>query len=290
MSAQLAETIAPGYVLQRGEAPLLLSMPHPGSGLAGLEPRFESAWLARVDCDWWLPQLYAFAGKLGATLLHTTLSRSVIDLNRDPSGASLYPGQATTGLVPTETFDGVPLYREGQMPDGAEIDERRRLYFEPYHALLRAELQRLRARHPRVVLYDCHSIRSRVPRLFDGELPLYNLGSNSGASADAALIDAVRATLQADGRPFVVDGRFKGGWITRHYGRPADGVHALQMELACRGYMDEPSTLTEQDWPTPLDAARAAPTQATLERVLRAALHWAAGPADRDDDRGPGAG
>ena len=264
-----------GIVLQRGDAPLLLSMPHPGTGLAGLEARFVSPERARQDADWWIPQLYDFAAALGATILRATLSRSVIDLNRDPSGASLYPGQTTTALCPTETFDGAPLYRDGQAPDAAEIDARRREYFDPYHATLRAELERLRAAHPRVVLYDCHSIRSRLPRLFDGELPLYNLGTNSGASADAALTAGVEAVLAASGEPHVVNGRFKGGWITRHHGRPAEGVHALQMELAFRGYLHEPPTFGPDTWPAPYDPAVAAPTRRTLAEVLNTALRWA---------------
>lgn len=266
----------PGWLsLQRGDAPLLLSMPHPGTELAGLEPRLVSPWLARQDTDWWLGPLYEFAAGLGATLLRTTISRTVIDLNRDPSGASLYPGQATTGLCPTETFDGEPLYRDGAAPDEAEIAQRRRDHFDPYHAALRCELDRLRARHPKVVLYDCHSIRSVVPRLFDGTLPLYNLGTNGGASADAALTAAVEDVLAASGQTFVVNGRFKGGWITRHYGRPHDGVHALQMELGCRGYMHEPRTRHADNWPSPYDPVRAEPTRTTLTAVLTAALRWA---------------
>jgi N-formylglutamate deformylase len=172
---------------------------------------------------------------LGATMMHTTISRTVIDVNRDPSGASLYPGQATTGLCPTETFDGEPLYREGRNPDSAEIERRRSDWFDPYHASLRSEIARLRAMHPRVVLYDAHSIRSVVPRLFDGSLPLFNIGTNSGASCDPALTEAVEAICRTSGST-AVNGRFKGGWITRHYGRPEDGVHAIQMELAMRGY------------------------------------------------------
>lgn len=268
-------TLPSWLVLQRGDAPLLISLPHPGTGLADLEPRLVSPALARHDTDWWLPQLYEFALAMGATLLRTTLSRTVVDLNRDPSGASLYPGQATTGLCPTETFDGLPLYRDGQAPDAAEIERRRDTWHAPYHAVLRAELARLRARHPKVVLYDGHSIRSRVARLFDGELPLYNLGTNGGASADAELAAQVTQVLADSGQPFVVNGRFKGGWITRHHGRPAEGVHALQMELACRGYMAEPDPLGVDTWPTPYDPARAEPTRRTLHEVLNTALRWA---------------
>ena len=261
-------------IVEPGGAPLVVSIPHAGIELDGREARFARAWLARRDADWHIPQLYNFARSLGATIVRTALSRSLIDVNRDPSGASLYPGQATTELCPTTTFDGEPLYRSGEEPDAAEIAERRRLYFEPYHAALGAEIARLRAAHLRVVLYDAHAIRSRIPRLFDGELPIFNLGTNSAASCDPALRERVVALLEASGAPFVADGRFKGGWITRRYGRPEDGVHALQMELACRAYMAEPERVEASNWPTALDEALAAPTRATLKRVLEAALQW----------------
>jgi formiminoglutamase len=172
----------------------------------------------------------------------------VIDVNRDPSGVSLYPGQATTGLCPTETFDGEPLYHDGMEPDEAEI-ARRRNYFGMYHDALAGEIARLREIHDHVVLYDCHSIRSKIPRLFQGDLPNFNIGTNDGKSCDARITERVAEMCAETGLPYVVNGRFKGGYITRHYGRPEDGVHAIQMELACRGYMDEPETPTPENWP-----------------------------------------
>ncbi len=165
--------------VHRGAAPLLVSLPHTGTAVpSDIEVGLWSPWLARKDADWWIDRLYAFAADLGATTVHTAMSRTVIDVNRDPSGVSLYPGQATTELCPTTSFDGEPLYRAGHEPDAAEIARRRARYFAPYHAALAAELTRLRAMHPRVVLYDCHSIRSRVPRLFDRLLPEFNIGTN----------------------------------------------------------------------------------------------------------------
>jgi formiminoglutamase len=259
--------------IQRGEAPLLVSLPHAGVDLGSFEQRFVSPWLARKDADWRIEQLYDFAAGLGATVLRTTISRSVIDVNRDPSGASLYPGMATTELCPTTTFDGEPLYRN-EPPSTEEIAERRRLYFEPYHDALRREIARLREKHDRIVLYDCHSIRSVIPRLFEGELPAFNLGTNSGASADPALIAAVRDQLAASGQSFVADGRFKGGWITRRYGHPAEGVHALQMELACRAYLREPQTVGPHNWPTPYDPACAAATRGVLHKLFATILAW----------------
>jgi formiminoglutamase len=261
----------------RGDAPLVLSMPHAGTDIpAELEAQLASRRLARRDADWWVDRLYDFGAALGATIIRTALSRTVIDVNRDPSGASLYPGQATTELCPTTTFDGQPLYRDGRGPDASDIAQRRERYFDPYHQALRTEIARLRTKHARVVLYDCHSIRSRIPRLFDGELPNFNIGTNSGRSCARALVEAVATECAATRLSHVIDGRFKGGYITRHYGRPADGVHAVQMELACRGYMHEtPGSVTEEDWPTPYDPAFAAPMRATLMRVLQACLAFA---------------
>lgn len=263
--------------VHRGEAPLVLSFPHTGTDIpAQLEPRLASPWLARKDADWWIDKLYAFAGALGATTVHTSISRTVIDVNRDPSGVSLYPGQATTELCPRTTFDGEPLYKSGHEPDAAEIAARRARYFDPYHAALGAELKRLRDSHAKVALYDCHSIRSLIPRLFDGQLPVLNIGTNSGASCDPALAARIEAICARSSFGHVVNGRFKGGYITRHFGNPAAGIHAVQMELACRGYMHErPGPVAEDDWPAPYDPAYAAPMQAVLTQILQACLDHA---------------
>lgn len=264
--------------IRQGAAPLLVSIPHTGTNLAGLESRLVSPWLGRRDCDWWIDTLYDFAADLGATVVHTAISRTVIDVNRDPSGASLYPGQATTTLCPTETFDGDPLYRAGEEPGPSEVDQRREKYFAPYHAALAAEIARLRGLHGNVVLYDCHSIRSVLPRLFEGMLPVFNLGTNDGRSADPMLQQAVTEILAGTGETFVVNGRFKGGWITRHHGQPANGVHALQMELSNRGYMREPEGKgTPETWPVPFDPEYARPIRATLRKILETAVVWAAG-------------
>jgi N-formylglutamate deformylase len=267
--------IAPWLTIERRDAPLILSIPHAGTDLQHYGPRFASEWLARRDADWHLAELYDFAAAMGATVLRTSLSRSIIDVNRDPSGASLYPGRATTELCPTTSFDGEPLYRSGQAPDADEIGERRRRYFEPYHAALAGEVARLKAQFGRVAVYDAHSIRSRIPRLFDGELPLFNLGTNDGRACSPALRDRVAEVLRASGESSVVDGRFKGGWITRSIGRPEAGVEAVQMELGCRGYMVEPETVGPSNWPSALEPARANPTRRTLKSVLGAILAFA---------------
>jgi formiminoglutamase len=251
----------------RGTAPLIVSVPHAGTVIPDdIAVALVSPMLGVRDADHHVGRLYGFAAALGATIVRTDISRSAIDVNRDPSGASLYPGQATTGLCPTETFDGTPLYDDME-PDAVEIARRTALYFDPYHIALRDEIARLRAIHPRIVLYDAHSIRSHVPRLFDGELPQFNIGTNGGVSCAAALTWAVAA---ACGPSQVIDGRFRGGWITRHYSAPTRGVHAIQMELAMRGYLDEAGA-----WPPAWDEAAAAPMQAVLRQVLAACLTFA---------------
>ncbi len=271
---------APFLTLRQGQAPLLVSIPHTGTDIpAELESRLVSPWLARKDADWWIERLYDFAADLDATILRTTISRTVIDVNRDPSGASLYPGQATTELCPTTTFDGEPLYRDGEALSELDVASRRSRFFAPYHQALAAEIERLRSLHPRVVVYDCHSIRSVIPRLFDGELPLFNIGTNAGASCDPALQRLVEESCAATGFPWVANGRFKGGWITRRYGRPEAGVHAVQMELACRGYMREPiGPVTEATWPTPYDPDYAAPMRTALSALFQSLIAWARSP------------
>ena len=260
--------------VHRGDAPLVIAFPHGGTAFAGRDEQFVSPWRARLDADWWIAELYAFAADMGATLVATDISRAVIDMNRDPSGMSLYPGQATTELCPTTTFDGEPLYRFGE-PDETEITQRLHQYHRPYHEALTEELDRLKSVHGRIVLYDAHSIRSHVPRLFDGELPQFNIGTNDGATCAPELETVVANICAASGKSHVVNGRFKGGWTTRHYGRPETGVHAIQMELAQRGYMTEPETLNEGNWPSPLDPDPA--ILPILRPVIAAALDFAKG-------------
>lgn len=272
-----AESRPAWLTVVRGEAPLITSMPHTGVDIpSSIESKLISPWLARKDADWWIDRLYDFAHSLGATVVRTALSRTVIDVNRDPSGASLYPGQATTELCPTTTFDGETLYQPRAAPQAAEIAERRAAYFEPYHAAIGAEITRLRSRHDRVVVYDCHSIRSRIPRLFQGTLPNFNIGTNNGSTCAPKLTTAVEQVCAATAFTRVTNGRFRGGYTTRHYGRPGEGVHALQMELACRGYMHEPTLqVSASGWPTPYDEKLAAPMRAALRDILKICIEFA---------------
>ena len=264
-------------MLARGETPLVLSLPHTGTRIP--EPyaeRFVSPWLARKDTDWWVEQLYEAATALDITTLRTTISRSVIDVNRDPDGHSLYPDLATTELCPTTTFDGEPLYRGGLEPSADEIRERCARWFVPYHQTLVGEVRRLRRQHARVVLLDAHAIRSEIPRLFDGLLPHCSIGTHGGASCDPALTKAVESLCDASVFSRVTNGRFRGGQITRRYGQPVAGVHALQLELAFRGFLAEvPGPVFAGDWPVPFDAARARPMRALVSSILLAAIAFA---------------
>lgn len=264
--------------VHHGTAPLIVSFPHSGTEIPpDIEPHLTSGWLARKDADHWIDVLYGFARDLGATTIRTAVSRTVIDVNRDPTGASLYPGQYTTTLCPLETFDGQALYRAGREPDAAEIERRRIAYFDPYHAALREQIQRLRTQCGGVVLFDAHSIRSRIPALFAGVLPQFNVGTNGGASCAPQLQAHIERLCERTKLDWVSNGRFRGGWITRHHGAPAENIHAVQMELAMRGYLHEPAIPSESNWPAPLDEDLAANLREPLAAILRACIEFISG-------------
>jgi N-formylglutamate deformylase len=254
------------FELHRGTAPLLISLPHDGEALPPeMLPRLTADARRLPDTDWQVSRLYAFARELGASILRPYHSRYLVDLNRPPDDLSLYPGQNTTGLCPTIQFNGQPVYLEGEAPGADEIAQRVERWWKPYHAALQGELQRLKAQHGRVLLWEGHSIRSAVPYLFEGRLPDFNLGTAAGASCAPARQQRVEAVLAAQrDYTWVANGRFKGGYITRHYGKPDAGIDAVQLELAQCNYLDE----DRFEW----DAARAAPTQALIRRLLEAAL------------------
>lgn len=260
------------FTFSPGRVPLLISMPHAGTyipdAIAGgltLEAR------AVPDTDWHLPRLYDFVDAIGASVLIATHSRYVIDVNRDPHGTPLYPGANNSELCPTTLFSEAALYLPGCEPDKDEIDARRRTVWEVYHRRLADEMQRMRAMHGIALLLDGHSIRSEVPRFFAGRLPDLNLGTSDGASADPELASRLLAVCASHARyTSVLDGRFKGGYITRHYGQPSANMHAVQLEISQRTYMNE-------DAPYTFDEDLAAALRPLLRSFIAAMLAWADG-------------
>ena len=254
------------HSLHQGTSPLFVSLPHDGTALPDDIAARMTAQARRVpDTDWHVSRLYAFAREIGASIIVPKYSRYVVDLNRPPDDTSLYPGQNTTGLCPLMQFSGEPIYLPGQEPSQDEVGARVERYWRPYHKTLRSEIARIKEQHGRVVLWEGHSIRSVVPFLFDGRLPDFNLGTAGSASCSMQLQRRLAGVLEAQsGYSFVVNGRFKGGYITRHYGRPAEAVEAVQLELAQLNYMDEDSFV--------YDESKAAALQTVLRTALRACL------------------
>lgn len=255
------------FTLHRGRVPLLISVPHNGTEIpadiaATLLPRA----LETEDADWHVDRLYAFAHDIGASLIVPRHARYVVDLNRPPENTPMYPGKNNTELCPTRFFSGEPLYREGHAPDDTEVQRRVALYWRPYHEAIAAELARLKAGHGRAFLFDGHSIQAELPWLFEGRLPDLNLGTAEGTSCAPALRERFVQVLAAHrAHTHVVDGRFKGGYITRRYGRPHEGVHAVQMEMCWHCYLREPHTY---------DETRAAQVQPVLRALADAMLTW----------------
>lgn len=228
------------YAFTPGNTPILVSMPHSGEHIPpDILPRLSQRAQTLPDTDWHVPRLYSFVLQQGHSVLQANYSRYVVDLNRPPDNTSLYPGQATTGLCPETLFDGEPLYRDGEVLNETEIAVRRETYWRPYHDKLAQALATIKAKFGYALLYDAHSITSHVPRLFTGQLPDLNLGTASGESCSPAIQQAVFNVIGASDYRAVVNGRFRGGYITRHYGCPENNVHAVQMEIAQRTYMSE---------------------------------------------------
>ena len=249
--------------LNRGNSPLILGFPHTGTFVPDdIRARLNVTGRKQTDTDWHVHELYR--GLLPeATTVRATFHRYCLDANRDPSGASLYPGQNTTGLIPLTDFDNRPLWIEGGEPDETETVERVLRFHAPYHRVLQAEIERVRAKHGIAILYDCHSIRSVCPFLFEGKLPDFNIGTDNGKTCDPLIEQEVGAICAAaDGYTSVVNGRFRGGWTTRHYGRPGDGVHAIQMELA------QATHLKSEALPFDYDVEKAAGLRKVLQQIL----------------------
>ena len=247
----------------RGDGPVILGQPHGGTFVPDdIAARLNDNGLALADTDWHISQLYD--GLLaGASVVRATFHRYVIDANRDPAGQSLYPGQNTTGLCPLTDFDGRPIWREGAEPTPTDIAHRTENFHAPYHATLATEVARVKARHGVAVVYDCHSIRSRIPFLFEGELPALNIGTDNGKTCAASLQNLTYEFAASSPYATVLNGRFRGGWTTRHYGTPATGSHAIQMEIAQSAY------LADERAPWTYSAAKAAKLRPWLADVLR---------------------
>jgi N-formylglutamate deformylase len=259
----------PIFTLRRGNAPLLVSLPHVGRHIPPtLQPLYTERALQVEDTDWHLDEVYAFVRGLGASLIVPRHSRFVIDLNRPPENTPMYAGANNTELCPTRFFTGDPIYREGCAPTPAQVDERRATYWQPYHDALHAELDRQRADHGHAVLFDGHSIKSELPWLFEGRLPDLNLGTAEGRSCAPSMRAALANVLDAQSTfTHVIDGRFKGGHITRHHGRPEGGVHAVQLEMGWSTYMAETP-------PYRVDPARTVRLEPVLRGLLRALIGW----------------
>ena len=255
--------------IQAGSTPLIVNVPHDGREIpADIGARMTAEALALPDTDWHIRDLYAFAADLGATITSARCSRYVVDLNRDPSGKSLYPGADTTEVCPTATFRQEPIYLDGQAPDAPEIQRRLDLYWQTYHAELARVIAETRDRFGAVLLFDAHSIGSVLPRFFEGRLPDFNVGTAEGASADDDLTNRMFNVLDnAPGYTAVLNGRFKGGYITRHYGDPANDIHAVQLEMSQVAYMDE-------DPPFRFRPDRADAVRPVLTEMLQTGLDW----------------
>ena len=257
------------YTYTPGASPLLMSIPHVGEYIpSGIATQLTDAGAHITDTDWHLDRLYNFTDELRLNVLKANYSRYVVDLNRSPNNESLYPGQNVTELVPTSTFAEEPLYAANTQPDDAETRRRRETYWQPYHKKVSGALSEIKDKFGYVVLFDCHSIKSIVPRFFEGTLPDFNLGTSSGDSCAISLRETLTSALSWDNNyTLAVDGRFKGGYITRHYSDPANNIHGFQLELSLATYMnEEPAIIWQEDL--------AEKVRPSLKRMLEAALSW----------------
>ncbi|MEX0299996.1 MAG: N-formylglutamate deformylase [Kordiimonas sp.] len=256
------------FDLTRGESPLIVSFPHSGEDISPYANRMTAAAHKVPDCDWHLPRLYSFLSGTDVTCIKANYARYVIDLNRDSSGKSLYPGQNVTELCPTTTFEEEAVYQNGQAPDEVEVQERVATYWRPYHDALKIEIDRVKAIHGYALLWDAHSIRSHVPRFFEGRLPDLNFGTNNDETCNPTLSETIM-DIVSDQQEYssVLNGRFKGGFITRNYGDPANSVHAVQLELSQVTYMNE-------DYPYGYEATHAEDIASLIKRIIERVKMW----------------
>lgn len=246
------------------KVPILLSVPHCGTEFPQeLKGQYKQHLInAPDDTDWFVNRLYDFAASMGITMIHSTFSRWVIDLNRDPESKPLYTdGRIITALCPSTTFAGESIYNdERKEVDQAEVKRRLGIYYAPYHDQLAKKIFELKNKFGKVLLWECHSIRKFVPTVHTEKFPDLILGSNDGKSAAPGIIET---TLEHLGKsPFTLKHNhpFKGGYITRHFGNPSENAHALQLEMTKVNYMDD----SELNY----DGARAEAVRKVLMKVF----------------------
>ncbi len=258
---------AAAYTLTTGSTPVLISMPHNSAEIPDeIKARMHPFAHQSPDTDWFVDRLYECAPDMGLSVLKPSWSRYVIDLNRPPDDQNLYPGADTTGLVPISSFDSHPIYKAGQEPDQIEIQNRLEAYWQPYHQTLEAEIKRIHSQFGMAIVFEAHSIASHVPRFFEGQLPDLNFGTANGTSCSNELSLALTAVAQSSDYSWVLNGRFKGGYITRAYAKPANQIHCMQLELSQATYLNE----ADGSW----DPKRAAQIQPVLQKILKTALAW----------------
>lgn len=252
------------FEVKQGSSPVIIGLPHTGTNVPDdIWARLNDNGRVLADTDWHIHKLYD--GLLeNATTVRATFHRYCIDANRDPEGVSLYPGQNTTSLIPTTDFDGLAIWKEGEEPNSDDIQARLSRFHKPYHDAFAAEIERVKNIHGIAIVYDCHSIRSHIPFLFEGTLPDFNIGTDMGKTCDAEIeAIAVDVTSKASGYSSILNGRFKGGWTTRYYGQPQNRVHAIQMELAQKTH------LASESLPFAYDEAKAERLRIHLKTLLQ---------------------
>jgi N-formylglutamate deformylase len=224
-------------------APILLSIPHCGTAFPKeLINEYEpELYKEQDDTDWFVDQLYDFANAMGITTISAVYSRWVIDLNRHPENRDLYSdGRLITGLCPVTNFLGNAIYKDGRKSIAEdEIQRRLAAYYLPYHQKIAEHLMALKERFGQVLLWDCHSIRKSLPALHKEPFSDLIISDADGQSSAAKLSDTAFLHLSSSTYSVKRNYPFKGGYITRHFGKPKENQHAIQLEMSKNVYMDD---------------------------------------------------
>ncbi|WP_300032082.1 N-formylglutamate deformylase [uncultured Roseobacter sp.] len=250
-----------------GDSPLIMCLPHTGTDIPPLYwKRLNDNGQMLRDTDWHLDRLCKGLAPQ-ATVVRARFSRYLSDVNRDPDGQPPYPDKLNSNLIPYADQDGVPIWDTPPML--REISALRAAFFVPYHAALQGQIARVQSRFGHAVICDCHSVRSRIPHRSDGQMPDLNIGTRGGTACDQRLSARVAAICQTTSQyTTAFDGRFQGEWVTRRYGRPARGVHLIQIEIAQDNY------LAEEAEPWEYDEVKAEPLREVLRSVLNEMSDW----------------